>query len=220
LTGDRQDAELSLSPSNRWPGLIGRPIGEAGNRRVAKTPKQAGKSAKKDSEPKPREEAAKASSSPTDGTAAVAAKGKRNAGLTPADLRHFRDLLLAKKAALQGDVTSMANEALGKNRQDASGDLSNMPIHMADIGSDNYEQEFTLGLLESEHALLREINAALTRMDKGTYGICLGTSKPIGKARLEAKPWAKYCIDYARQVEKGLAEEVEVEDVGDAAAQA
>jgi DnaK suppressor protein len=145
--------------------------------------------------------------------AAPVAKGvKRNAGLTTPELRHFRELLLAKRATLVGDVTSMANEALGKNRQDASGDLSNMPIHMADIGSDNYEQEFTLGLLESEQGLLREINAALTRMDKGTYGICLGTGKVIGKPRLEAKPWARYSIEYARQVEKGLAPEIELED--------
>jgi RNA polymerase-binding protein DksA len=147
-------------------------------------------------------------------SAATLVKGKRNAALTSAELKHFRELLLAKRATLLGDVTSMANEALGKNRQDASGDLSNMPIHMADIGSDNYEQEFTLGLLESEHALLREINAALARMDKGSFGTCLGTGRPIGKPRLEAKPWAKYSIDYARQVEKGAAPDIEVEDPG------
>ena len=141
-----------------------------------------------------------------------ALRGKRNAGLTAAEARHFKDLLLAKRGALVGDVTSMANEALGKNRQDASGDLSNMPIHMADIGSDNYEQEFTLGLMESEQVLLLEINAALARMDKGVFGICLGTGRAIGKARLEAKPWARYSIDYARLVEKGLAPEVEIED--------
>ncbi len=156
--------------------------------------------------------ATRQSDPPTDGQAqsAPTTKLKRNAGLSAADLRHFRDLLMAKRAMLLGDVTSMANEALGKNRQDASGDLSNMPIHMADIGSDNYEQEFTLGLLESEHALLREINAALARMDQGTYGICLGTGQPIAKPRLEAKPWARYCIEYAREVEKGRAPEVDL----------
>ena len=141
-------------------------------------------------------------------------KGKRNAGLANAELKHFRQLLLAKRATLMGDVTSMANEALGKNRQESSGDLSNMPIHMADIGSDNYEQEFTLGLLESEQALLREIDSALNRMDQGIYGVCLGTGKPINKARLEAKPWARYSIEYARQVEKGLAPDVASEEPG------
>ena len=133
-----------------------------------------------------------------------------------AEIKGFKEQLLALRARLRGDVDAMANAALRKTRSEANGDLSSMPIHMADIGSDNYEQEFTLGLLESEHALLREINAALARMDKGEFGICLGTGKPIGKARLEAKPWAKYGIEYARQVEKGLAAEIEVEDPGTA----
>lgn len=136
----------------------------------------------------------------------------RNAGLSSKELRRFRELLIAKRATLLGDVTSMTNEALGKNRQDASGDLSNMPIHMADIGSDNYEQEFTLGLLESERKLLHEIDAALQRMVEGTYGVCLGTGMAIGTLRLEAKPWAKYHIEYARQVEKGLAPDINGDD--------
>jgi len=179
---------------------------------VAKTSKNASPLPKKSARRPLRKDDKPAPAMPA--PAAPLAKGKRNAGLNAPELRHFRELLLAKRATLVGDVTSMANEALGKNRQDASGDLSNMPIHMADIGSDNYEQEFTLGLLESEHALLREINAALARMDEGEYGTCLGTGKPIGKARLEAKPWAKYTIEYARQVEKGMSPEIEVEDPG------
>ena len=79
-----------------------------------------------------------------------------------------------------------------------------MPIHMADIGTDNYEQEFALGLMDSERKLLREIDAALGRIEKKTYGTCQGTGKPIAKARLEARPWAKHCVDYARMLEQGL----------------
>jgi len=79
-----------------------------------------------------------------------------------------------------------------------------MPVHMADVGTDNYEQEFTLGLLESERQLLGEINAALGRIGQGTYGVCVGTGQPIGEARLRAKPWAKYSIEYARMIEGGL----------------
>jgi RNA polymerase-binding transcription factor DksA len=84
-----------------------------------------------------------------------------------------------------------------------------MPTHPADIGTDNFEQEFTLGLLESERQLLKEIDEALERIKNNTFGICLGTGKFIGKARLEARPWAKYCIDYAKQMEKGLVRPVE-----------
>ncbi|UCC28832.1 MAG: TraR/DksA C4-type zinc finger protein [Phycisphaerales bacterium] len=80
-----------------------------------------------------------------------------------------------------------------------------MPIHMADLGSDNWEKEFTLGLIASEQALVREIDEALERIENKTYGICLATRKRISKARLRAKPWAKYCIEYARAREEGRA---------------
>ena len=82
-----------------------------------------------------------------------------------------------------------------------------MPIHMADIGSDNYEQEFSLGLMDSERKIVREIIAALKRIEEGTYGICEGTGQPIPKARLEGIPWTPYCVQYAEMVEKGLASE-------------
>ena len=73
---------------------------------------------------------------------------------------------------------------------------------MADMGTDNYEQEFTLGLVEKDRNLLREINSALAKIQNGSYGICEGTGKPIAKARLEAQPWARFSIEYARQLEK------------------
>lgn len=133
------------------------------------------------------------------------AKPKRiKSHLKKKDLEAFRTLLLTKRDLLVGDMTNMTDEALSKSRQSASGDLSNMPIHMADLGSDNFEQEFTLGLIENEHSLLREINEALQRIEDGTYGICLATGKPITKTRLRAKPWAKYCIEHARRLERGF----------------
>jgi RNA polymerase-binding protein DksA len=121
-----------------------------------------------------------------------------------AELKEFRQMLLDKRQGLLGDMTRMEAEALRTNRQEGTGDLSKIPTHDADVGTDNFEQEFTLGLLESERTLLTEINEALERIDKGTYGICLGTGLAIGKARLKARPWAKYCIEYARMIEKGL----------------
>jgi RNA polymerase-binding protein DksA len=129
--------------------------------------------------------------------------GPRPTKLKKADLEQFRALLLAKRAELIGDVTTLQDEALSKNRQDASGNLSSMPIHMADLGTDNYEQEFTLGLIEGERALLREIDEALARIEDRTYGICQATGKPIGKARLKARPWAKFCYEYMLAQEKG-----------------
>lgn len=125
--------------------------------------------------------------------------------LSPKQLQAFREILLAKRRELLGDVHNLAQDALGRSRQDASGDLSNMPIHMADLGSDNWEQEFTLGLVANEQQLVRDIDDSLRRIDEGTYGICLATHKPITLARLKAKPWAKYCIEYARKTELGQA---------------
>jgi DnaK suppressor protein len=123
--------------------------------------------------------------------------------LTEAELEHFKQILMDKLHQLSGDVDSIESEALRKNRADATGDLSSMPIHMADMGSDTFEQDFTLGLMSSERKIVAEIIAALKRIQDGTYGICEGTGKPIPKTRLEASPWARYCVEYASRLEKG-----------------
>jgi DnaK suppressor protein len=133
---------------------------------------------------------------PTDGK-----PRKNQAGLGMRDLEHFRDLLLDKRRELVGDMSQMEREAL---RSSGSSNLSTLPLHMADMGTDNYEQEFTLGLVQKDRDLLREINAALAKIQNGTYGICEGTGKPISKARLEAQPWAKYSIEHARQLERAM----------------
>jgi len=116
-------------------------------------------------------------------------------------------MLLDKRREILINVNNIEDETLKKSRLDASGDLSSMPIHMADLGTDNYEQEFALGLMDSERKLLQEIDDALQRIEEGTYGICQGTGQPIPKARLEAQPWARYCVEYARLLEQGIVTE-------------
>lgn len=123
---------------------------------------------------------------------------KIKSGLTRKDLNEFKRLLMEKRAQLIGDVTTMEKVRHAGN----GGELSNMPLHMADIGSDNYEQEFTLGLVESERKLLVEIDAALMRIQNKIYGVCIISGNPIPKARLEIKPWAKYSIEVVRKREK------------------
>ena len=139
-----------------------------------------------------------------------AAPRKKKSTLRPAEIQHFKEMLMLRRAEILGDVNYIEKEALRKSRMDAAGDLSSMPIHMADVGSDNFEQEFVLGLIDSERKLVNEITAALYRIADGTYGICEGTNKPIPKARLEANPWAKYGVEYATMVEKGLIVEGEM----------
>ncbi len=136
-------------------------------------------------------------------------KRRKRRTLTAEEIQHFRELLLQKRAELIGDVSSIESETLKKSRIDAAGDLSSMPIHMADLGTDNFEQEFALGLMDSERKILAEIVDALGRIDGGVYGICEGTGKPIARARLQANPWARYCIKYATMVEQGLVREGE-----------
>ena len=129
--------------------------------------------------------------------------------LSAAELEHFQQLLLDKRRELLGNVSKIEGEALRQSRLDASGDLSSMPIHMADLGTDNFEQEFSLDLMDSERRLLIEMEDALHRIETGTFGICEGTGKPISKARLEAQPWARYSVEYAKMVEDGRAREGE-----------
>ena len=133
---------------------------------------------------------------PTDGK-----PRKNQAGLNVKELEHFRALLLEKRRELVGDMVSMESEAL---RSSGGSNLSNLPLHMADMGTDNYEQEFTLGLVEKDRNLLRELNAALAKIQNGTYGICEGTGKPIAKVRLEAQPWARFSIEHARSLERRI----------------
>ncbi len=120
---------------------------------------------------------------------------KVKTGLTRRELKRFRDLLLERRAEIVGAVESLESDARSNDE----------PIsfeHMADTGTASYEQQFARGLAESERRLLREIDEALERMEKGTYGVCITSGKFIGRPRLEAKPWARHSIEVARQREQ------------------
>jgi DnaK suppressor protein len=118
------------------------------------------------------------------------------------ELKFYKQQLALLRARLRGDVTAMAEAALSKTRTEASGDLSSMPIHMADVGSDNYEQEFTLSLLQSEEEVLEQIEAALERIEDGVYGSCVECDGRISKTRLNAIPYTPFCIRCANRVER------------------
>jgi DnaK suppressor protein len=120
--------------------------------------------------------------------------------LKSADIKRFKQLLLAKQKEILEVVISMEDGAL----RQANTDLSNTPFHMADLGSDNFEQDNTLSLTASERRLLTEIEDALLRIEEGGYGICEGNGERIPKARLEAIPWARYCVKCATLIEMGL----------------
>ena len=117
------------------------------------------------------------------------------------ELDRFRQLLLERRERIVNSVTAMEKEALKAAGQDFSVD------HMADHGSDNFEQDMTLGLVEDERKVLAEIDRALGRIEEGSYGVCEGTGLPIAVSRLEAIPYTRHSVEYQRRVEAG-----EVED--------
>ena len=114
--------------------------------------------------------------------------------------KEFKHLLLGLRSRLRGDVTAMAEGALRKTRSEASGDLSSMPIHMADVGTDAFEQEFTLSLMEHEGDALEQIEAALVRIEDGLYGVCVECEAKIPKARLQVLPHTPHCVKCADKV--------------------
>jgi RNA polymerase-binding transcription factor DksA len=122
--------------------------------------------------------------------------------MTKVELEAYKQQLLGLRDQLNGDVSHLTDEALHKAGE-GGGNLSNMPIHMADLGTDNFEQENTLSLLQNEEQRLVEIRDALDRIGQGKFGLCEECQIPIPKARLKELPYTRYCVACARKLEKG-----------------
>ena len=97
----------------------------------------------------------------------------------------------------------MANAALDEGHMKASGNVARMPIHMADLGTDAFEREFTIRLMENDEDTLGQIETSLERIEDGTYGICDECGARLPKARLRAIPYAACCVKCASLSEKG-----------------
>jgi RNA polymerase-binding protein DksA len=119
------------------------------------------------------------------------------------ELEAFRHTLETLQARLRGDLDQMTDEALRRSIINGSGNLSNVPLHMADVGSENYDQEFTLELIENEQGTLELVNEALDRLERGKFGLCVECGEPISRPRLQAIPYTRHCINCARLVENG-----------------
>lgn len=110
----------------------------------------------------------------------------------------FKKLLMALRDRLRGEVNHLADSGLTIQ----NGDLSSMPLHLADMGSDTYEQDFTISLVENGEETLELIDEALERVDEGTFGDCTECGKSIPKARLNAIPYAQLCVNCATALGK------------------
>jgi len=114
----------------------------------------------------------------------------------------FRQTLLNLRDRIVDGISFLAGDNLNKSQRDASGDLSNHAVHMADQGTDNFDREFALSLVSNEQEVLYEIDEALNRIDSGTYGICELTGRPIEIERLKVLPYARYCREAQEQLER------------------
>jgi RNA polymerase-binding transcription factor DksA len=80
--------------------------------------------------------------------------------------------------------------------------MAGYSLHMADSGTDNFDRDFALNLLSSDQDAIYEIEEALKRIEKNTYGICELTGKTIPKARLTAIPWTRFTVEAQAQLER------------------
>ena len=124
--------------------------------------------------------------------------------MTRAELDHFRLRLRALKRRIGGNLSELEEEALRPVGGESAGNLSDVPVHPADLGTENFEQELDLALMENQQQLLVDINDALARIENGKYGRCENCHRRISMERLEAVPYARYCLRCAKRLE-GLA---------------
>jgi DnaK suppressor protein len=118
--------------------------------------------------------------------------------MTITELTLHRERLLALRARLLGDMTQMEDNALNKDHSRTT----SMPIDIAELGTGNFDQEFTLGLLGNDEDAIDEIEAAIGRIEDGSYGRCEKCGEKIPKSRLDAIPYAARCVLCASQQEE------------------
>jgi DnaK suppressor protein len=106
----------------------------------------------------------------------------------------FYQNLLELHERLRNQMSGLAKES--------QTEMENYSLHMGDSGTDNFDRDFALSLLSSDQDAIYEIEEALKRIEKGTYGVCELTQKPIPKARLEAIPWTRFTVEAQAQLEK------------------
>ncbi len=111
------------------------------------------------------------------------------------ELKIYKKLLLKEREKVGGGLSHITETTLNKSAREASGDLSGYSFHMADMASDDYEREFSLGRATDEQKMLYAIDEAMKRVEDGTYGNCQQCNKPIPRTRLKALPYTELCIN-------------------------
>lgn len=127
--------------------------------------------------------------------------GDQEKPLATEEIQVYRRRLLSLAQRLGEDLSELEEETLRATGGEAGGNLSDVPVHPADLGTENYEEEFSLALLENEAQLLQEIDDAVDRIEAGTFGRCENCGRQISRARLNSLPYARYCVRCARQLQ-------------------
>jgi len=122
--------------------------------------------------------------------------------LTKKELKEYKKLILKKKEEILDDIQHISEDTLKKSQKDAAGDISGYTYHMADVATDTYDREFSLGLASSDREVLYEIDDAAKRIEDGTFGLCEECKSLITKARLKAVPYTRLCVKCQSKREK------------------
>jgi DnaK suppressor protein len=123
-------------------------------------------------------------------------KSKNNPGpikVKPEWAPYYNNLIELREQLLK-QMSGLAKES--------AQEMAGYSLHMADSGTDNFDRDFALSLLSSDQDAIYEIEEALKRIEKNTYGVCELTNKPIPKARLEAIPWTRFTVQAQAQLER------------------
>ncbi|NOU36405.1 MAG: TraR/DksA family transcriptional regulator [Kiritimatiellaceae bacterium] len=116
--------------------------------------------------------------------------------LTAKEAREFKDVLLTLRERVSGEYSTLSRDNLEANQRDPS---------LSDQGTDTFDREMELNMMGSEQEVIFEIDAALRRIEKGTFGICELTGQPINIERLQALPYVRYTVRAQSELEKGRA---------------
>ena len=116
------------------------------------------------------------------------------------DTSRFKDLLLAERQRVTAALDNLRTENPGTVEDETGEETQDQ--HLADAATAMHDRELDYGIADGERDLLAAIDAALARIEEGTYGICTKCGRPISEDRLEALPWASLCIDDARAQER------------------
>ena len=118
------------------------------------------------------------------------------------ELAEFKKLILKQKEGVLEEIKHISDDTLKKSQKEASGDISGYTYHMADMATDTYDREFSLGLASNERKLLYELDDALKKTEEGSFGICEECKSLIAKNRLKVVPYARLCVKCQEKKEK------------------